>query len=365
MGNTKGNSASASKAKKAKPAAVKSASKTVAKSKAKAATKAVKAKPLAKPVAKKKVAAKAAPLKKQVAKKPAPNKKAAPKPVAKQVVPKNPPGKKAIVKSAPARNAAAAKKPIAKTAAAAKTTAAAKKPVTQQKATLSTKPIVAKTLAAKAAGKKLPLSPVNQPTPAALAASTSAHRSESSGVKAVAVQALSKSSVNNTKTRSATKYKPATGNDPAITVEDGRYALPASVVIKLPAGFKPGAKEEYMNPQHLEYFRTKLRTWRADLVEESKQTIENLRDEVRDVGDEAERATRETENSLELRTRDRYRKLISKIDKALKRIEEGHYGYCEETEEEIGLDRLDARPIATLSLDAQERWEHRQKQMGD
>ena len=120
-----------------------------------------------------------------------------------------------------------------------------------------------------------------------------------------------------------------------------------------------------MNPHHLEYFRSKLRNWRNDLVEESKQTIENLRDEVRDVGDEAERATRETENSLELRTRDRYRKLISKIDKALKRIEEGHYGYCEETEEEIGLDRLDARPIATLSLDAQERWEHRQKQMGD
>jgi DnaK suppressor protein len=101
------------------------------------------------------------------------------------------------------------------------------------------------------------------------------------------------------------------------------------------------------------------------LVEESRQTMENLRDEVRDVGDEAERATRETENSLELRTRDRYRKLISKIDKALRRIEEGRYGYCEETDEEIGLERLDARPIATLSLDAQERREHLQKQMGD
>ena len=104
---------------------------------------------------------------------------------------------------------------------------------------------------------------------------------------------------------------------------------------------------------------------REELVEESRQTIESLRDEVRDVGDEAERATRETENSLELRTRDRYRKLIAKIDKALKRIEEGRYGYCEETDEEIGLERLEARPIATLSLDAQERWEHRQKQMGD
>jgi DnaK suppressor protein len=148
-------------------------------------------------------------------------------------------------------------------------------------------------------------------------------------------------------------------------MQDGRYALPTTVRIDLPHGYKPSAKEEYMNPRHLQFFRTKLSKWREELVEESRQTIESLRGEVRDVGDEAERATRETENSLELRTRDRYRKLIAKIDKALKRIEEGHYGFCEETDEEIGLDRLEARPIATLSLDAQERWEHRQKQMGD
>src|SRR5690625_3425751 len=120
-----------------------------------------------------------------------------------------------------------------------------------------------------------------------------------------------------------------------------------------------------MNPLQLEYFRQLLLARREELVEESRQTIENLRDEVRDVGDEAERATRETENSLELRTRDRYRKLISKIDKALRRIEEGSYGYCDETDEEIGIKRLDARPIATLSLDAQERREHLEKQMGD
>ena len=153
----------------------------------------------------------------------------------------------------------------------------------------------------------------------------------------------------------------------SLSRDDGRYALPSTVVINLPAGYHPtaNAREEYMSPRHLAYFRAKLQKWREDLVEESKQTIDNLRDEVRDVGDEAERATRETENSLELRTRDRYRKLIAKIDKALKRIEEGRYGYCEETDEEIGLDRLEARPIATLCLDAQERWEHRQKQMGD
>ncbi|MEZ5465096.1 MAG: RNA polymerase-binding protein DksA [Lysobacteraceae bacterium] len=135
--------------------------------------------------------------------------------------------------------------------------------------------------------------------------------------------------------------------------------------VELPAGYKPSGKEEYMSAKQLEYFRQKLLTWRSDLVEESKQTIDNLREEVRDVGDEAERATRETENSLELRTRDRYRKLIGKIDKALKRVDEGDYGYCEETGEEIGIERLEARPIATLCLDAQERWEHRQKLMGD
>jgi len=135
--------------------------------------------------------------------------------------------------------------------------------------------------------------------------------------------------------------------------------------VKLPEGYKPSEEEEYMNPMQIEYFRQKLTTWKEDLIEESRETISNLQSEVRDVGDEAERATRETENSLELRTRDRYRKLINKINKTLARIDDGEYGYCEETGEEIGLQRLDARPIATLCLDAQERWEIRQKQMGD
>ena len=120
-----------------------------------------------------------------------------------------------------------------------------------------------------------------------------------------------------------------------------------------------------MSAKQLEYFRRKLLVWRDELIEESRETMSNLREEVRDVGDEAERATRETENSLELRTRDRYRKLIKKIDQALARVEDGTYGYCEETGEEIGLARLEARPIATLCLDAQERWELRQRQMGD
>jgi DnaK suppressor protein len=163
----------------------------------------------------------------------------------------------------------------------------------------------------------------------------------------------------------AARLSTVTADEQTITREDGRYALPASVNVDLPKGYTPSVKEEYMNPKQLAYFRQKLKDWRDQLVEESRQTMENLREEVRDVGDDAERATRETENSLELRTRDRYRKLISKIEKALRKIEEGRYGYCEETDEEIGIDRLEARPIATLSLDAQERREHLQKQMGD
>ena len=136
-----------------------------------------------------------------------------------------------------------------------------------------------------------------------------------------------------------------------------------SKFVDLPKGYKPSEDEEYMCQEHLEYFRRKLLQWREDLIHESQETINNLRGEVRDVGDEAERASRETENSLELRTRDRYRKLLNKIDQALGRIDDRDYGYCEETGEEIGLARLEARPNATLCLDAQERWELKQKQM--
>lgn len=131
--------------------------------------------------------------------------------------------------------------------------------------------------------------------------------------------------------------------------------------IELKDGYKPLLKEEYMCDNHIEYFRRVLIQWQEDLIQESQSTITNLQGEVRDIGDEAERASRETENTLELRTRDRYRKLLSKIRKALIRIKEGEYGYCEDTGDEIGLQRLMARPIATMTIDAQERWELRQK----
>ncbi len=135
--------------------------------------------------------------------------------------------------------------------------------------------------------------------------------------------------------------------------------------VKLAKGYKPTKREKYMNPKQLEYFRLKLLEWRQSLLDESQQTIDQMRDAARDVSDEAERASRETEISFELRTRDRYRKLLTKIDGALRRIDDETYGYCDETGEPIGLERLEARPIATLSIEAQERREQLERQYSD
>jgi DnaK suppressor protein len=262
-------------------------------------------------------------------------------------------------RKAPPKSAAKAKRPVA----------AAKKPANKPVAKTVKPPVKA---APKAAAPKPAPAKSAPATKKPAVASKQVTQPQSSNLEKQSGKSVSTSKPSATsQAATATVSKGAKARavapaaDSGVTMQDGRYALPTSVRIELPNGYKPTAKEEYMSPRQLEYFRRKLGKWREELVEESRQTIESLRDEVRDVGDEAERATRETENSLELRTRDRYRKLISKIDKALKRIEEGRYGYCEETDEEIGLERLEARPIATLSLDAQERWEHRQKQMGD
>ena len=139
--------------------------------------------------------------------------------------------------------------------------------------------------------------------------------------------------------------------------------LPADYIqeMDLPENYVPTDKEEYMSDLQLEYFRRRIVQWKEELLIESNETIANLKSEARDISDEAERASRETENTFELRTRDRYRKLLKKINKALDRFKTGDYGYCEETDEEIGLPRLIARPIATLCIDAQERWELKQK----
>lgn len=125
--------------------------------------------------------------------------------------------------------------------------------------------------------------------------------------------------------------------------------------------YKPSEEEEFMNENMKEYFRQKLLAWKDELIRESEETLAHLQHENNQAPDLADRASMETDRALELRTRDRARKLINKIDAALERIDDGTYGYCEETDEPIGLRRLEARPIATLSIEAQERHERLEK----
>jgi len=131
--------------------------------------------------------------------------------------------------------------------------------------------------------------------------------------------------------------------------------------IELPKGYVPSDDEPFMNEQQQEYFRRKLTAWKEEILRESKSTISNLQEDMGALPDLADRASTETDRSLELRARDRQRKLISKIESALRRIDEGEYGYCEETGEPIAVARLDARPVATLSLEAQERHERKER----
>jgi DnaK suppressor protein len=129
----------------------------------------------------------------------------------------------------------------------------------------------------------------------------------------------------------------------------------------LPPDYRPSEDEPFMNPMQREYFRQKLLKWRAELLRESSETLLHLQEESLSEADITDRASLETDRALELRTRDRERKLIAKIDEALRRIDEGSYGFCEETSEPISLRRLEARPIATLTIEAQERHERRER----
>ena len=125
--------------------------------------------------------------------------------------------------------------------------------------------------------------------------------------------------------------------------------------------YRPSDKEPFMNERQREYFRAKLLAWREDILKEAKETLQHLQEENQNHPDLADRASSETDRAIELRARDRQRKLIAKIDEALARIDDGSYGYCEETGELISLRRLEARPIATLSVEAQERHERRER----
>jgi len=154
----------------------------------------------------------------------------------------------------------------------------------------------------------------------------------------------------------------------AANSEDADDSMDAGSLLAGPRNVTPYITkrgEAYMNKEQLEHFRNILNGWKRDLMEEVDRTVTHMKDEAANFPDPNDRATQEEEFSLELRTRDRERKLIRKIDEALKRVEDGSYGYCLETGEEIGVKRLEARPVATLTIEAQERRERRERQYGD
>lgn len=160
------------------------------------------------------------------------------------------------------------------------------------------------------------------------------------------------------------KIKMPVKEDKPVIAPKAKVNTPGSVIV--PPDYRPRDKEEFMNPVMLEYFKLKLLRWKAELVREAENTVhDTLQGTELQKPDLVDRASEETDHALELRTRDRERKLISKIDEALLRIEDGTYGYCEETGEPISVGRLDARPIATLSLEAQERHERKERTQRD
>lgn len=150
-------------------------------------------------------------------------------------------------------------------------------------------------------------------------------------------------------------------SDPGLDQTGSRFALSTEEAALLTEGYQPSDKETFMGPQQRAYFKRKLISWKDEIIAQTKETIAGLNTDSTQHADIADRATSETDRALELRARDRQRKLVNKIDSALGRIADGSYGYCEDTGDPIGLKRLEARPIATLSVEAQERHERREK----
>jgi DnaK suppressor protein len=261
---------------------------------------------------------------------------------------------KALSKKAPPK--AAAQKKLARPA-----TKTHPKPVLPKVPVKSTKPAPKSTAAKPAATKALRPKAATPPTPAGKADAVK-------GGSGTPPKAEPK-----TPTEKAAPIKfdirPLVLNRTTSNDEDGEFEAPTSAsLLAGPRNVKPYITrrgEQYMNKEQLEHFARILQTWKRDLMVEVDRTVLHMKDEAANFPDPNDRATQEEEFSLELRTRDRERKLIRKIDEALKRIEDGSYGYCLETGEEIGIKRLEARPVATLSVEAQERRERREKQYGD
>lgn len=219
----------------------------------------------------------------------------------------------------------------------------------------TSKPVKPKTaVKAKAAQKAAAKNtPTNKAAPAKKSAPTASNVKRPAVKAAVAAKAAaSKAAAGNAKPRTQAIDK---AKDKKLTAKAG-----ASTIV-LPPDYRPSEDEPFMNERQRTYFRQKLQAWKEEIIRQTKETLAGLHEDSTQHADLADRATSETDRALELRARDRQRKLIAKIDAALARIEDGSYGYCEETGEPIGLKRLDARPIATLSLEAQERHERRER----
>lgn len=253
--------------------------------------------------------------------------------------------------SAPARPATAPARSIAASApkaAAGKSPAPAKKP-----AVVAATQSPGKKPAAKASAKSATAIKIPAAAPSKLAAKTAAHAGKAVvPPKAAAAKAAPARTMAVSKPEQTKK-----------TVEGTKKMAPRPKVseIVLPPGYRPSESEPFMNPMHRAYFRKRLLDWKDEILRQTRETLAILHEDSTQHADLADRATSETDRATELRTRDRQRKLIAKIDAAVARIEDGSYGYCEETGEPIGLKRLDARPIATLSVEAQERHERREK----
>jgi DnaK suppressor protein len=303
-----------------------------------------------------------------------PAKKAAGKSAAKA---RKPVAKKAAAPKAAARKAAAAKplaakplaaKPPAAKAPAAKGKAPAAKPAPKAKPAAPAKSVPSKAESAKPASKSVTPSaaPAKPAKPAAAPPGPATGQPRAESARATAVKGAGPATpLVQTSMRQVAQVR---GAAPADGDDEGYESASSLSLLAGPRNVKPYlAKkgEQYMSKDQLEHFRQILQNWKRDLMEEVDRTVTHMKDEAANPPDPNDRATLESEFSLELRTRDRERKLIRKIDEALKRIEDGSYGYCLETGEEIGIKRLEARPVATLSIEAQERRERREKQYGD
>jgi DnaK suppressor protein len=267
----------------------------------------------------------------------------------------------------PSAKATKAKKTVAKKADSAKKAAPAKKaPAVRTKAAAPARPAAKP---AKSVAKPAPAKAVKAPAPVqAEPAKTGAKPQPKAAVQPVKPAASSAPPVKPT-IPARSVIQPQT--EAADTTADDDVEAQEASTTNLLAGprnvkpYIPRRGEQYMSKEQLDHFRQILNNWKRDLMEEVDRTVLHMKDEAANFPDPNDRATQESEFSLELRTRDRERKLIRKIEEAIKRIEDGSYGYCVETGEEIGIKRLEARPVATLCIEAQERRERREKQYGD